>query len=414
MTDDPVSAQYEAYPYPARNPADERQRLITGSPSHLAEINHYVFAGRRDFRRPFRALIAGGGTGDGTIMLAQQLADASAAGQVVYIDASAAARAIAEARAHVRGLDNIRFETCAIEDLGEAGLGTFDYVDCCGVLHHLADPQAGLEALVGVLADDGGMGLMVYGELGRTGVYPVQDLLRRLAEDDPPADRLALARRLVDLLPPTNWLKRNPFVRDHLTGGDAGLHDLLLHGRDRAYRVSEIAALCTATDLRITAFVEPTAYDPDVYVASADLRRRMAALPWIERCAAAELLAGNMAKHVFYALKASSGARAVAAPESADAVPVLWEMDADAFVAAMKPGKPLAANLGGVSLSFPLPPLAAAMVTRIDGERDLAAVHAGLRVGNPDLAWERFHAEFKQLFGVLNGLGKMFLHFPSG
>ena len=62
---DPVRAQYEAYPYPARDPADERKRLIAGSPSHLLEINHYLFAGRRDFTHPFRALFAGGGTGDG-------------------------------------------------------------------------------------------------------------------------------------------------------------------------------------------------------------------------------------------------------------------------------------------------------------------------------------------------------------
>ena len=42
---DPVQDQYDAYPYPARDPADERTRLITGSPSNLDEINHYVFAG---------------------------------------------------------------------------------------------------------------------------------------------------------------------------------------------------------------------------------------------------------------------------------------------------------------------------------------------------------------------------------
>ena len=72
---EPVRDQYEAYPYPARDPKDERTRLIAGSPSNLAEIDHYVFAGRGDFAKPFRALIAGGGTGDAAIMLAQQLGD---------------------------------------------------------------------------------------------------------------------------------------------------------------------------------------------------------------------------------------------------------------------------------------------------------------------------------------------------
>ena len=71
--DKAVRAQYEAYPYPARDPADEAHRLITGSPSHILEIEHFVLRGGR--AGDLRALVAGGGTGDGAIMLAQQLAD---------------------------------------------------------------------------------------------------------------------------------------------------------------------------------------------------------------------------------------------------------------------------------------------------------------------------------------------------
>ena len=59
-----IRSQYEVHPYPPRDPDDERRRLITGSPRHIHEINHYVFGGKRDFSKPFRALIAGGGTGD--------------------------------------------------------------------------------------------------------------------------------------------------------------------------------------------------------------------------------------------------------------------------------------------------------------------------------------------------------------
>ncbi|HZT18314.1 MAG TPA: methyltransferase, partial [Dongiaceae bacterium] len=105
---DPVLAQYEAYPYPDRRPGDEKTRLVEGSPSHLREIDHYVFGGRRDFAQPFRALVAGGGTGDGLVMLAQQLADARTPAEIVYLDLSAAARRIAEARARTRGLAGIR------------------------------------------------------------------------------------------------------------------------------------------------------------------------------------------------------------------------------------------------------------------------------------------------------------------
>ena len=39
-TDRRLAAQYEAYPYPARDPRDEAKRLVVGSPSHLREIDH--------------------------------------------------------------------------------------------------------------------------------------------------------------------------------------------------------------------------------------------------------------------------------------------------------------------------------------------------------------------------------------
>src|SRR5262249_40883976 len=163
---DRVRDQYEAYPYPPRDPRDEAKRLIEGSPSHILEIDHYVFAGRRDWSQPFRALIAGGGTGDGTIMLAQQLADRGCPAEIVYLDLSDAARGIEAARAQQRNFGSIRFIAGSLLDLPNLDLGRFDYIDCCGVLHPLPDPPAGLALLAGALADDGGIGLMVYGTIG--------------------------------------------------------------------------------------------------------------------------------------------------------------------------------------------------------------------------------------------------------
>jgi hypothetical protein len=85
---DKVRQQYELLPYPARDPREEAQRLIEGSPSHLLELNHYLYTGARDFTQPFRALVAGGGTGDGLIMLAQHLKDAGCRAEIVYLDLS--------------------------------------------------------------------------------------------------------------------------------------------------------------------------------------------------------------------------------------------------------------------------------------------------------------------------------------
>ncbi len=125
---DLLRAQYEAYPYPARDPRDEARRLITGSPGHLDEVNHYVFGGRLDFSKPLRVLFAGGGTGDGTIMLAQQCADAGSPAEITYIDLSDASRAVAERRANARGLTNISFQEGDASDLSELDDESFDLV----------------------------------------------------------------------------------------------------------------------------------------------------------------------------------------------------------------------------------------------------------------------------------------------
>ena len=49
---------------------------------------------------------------------------------------------------------------------GVESLGTFDFVLCMGVLHHLSNPEKGLEMLSKTLKDDGIIFLYLYGKLG--------------------------------------------------------------------------------------------------------------------------------------------------------------------------------------------------------------------------------------------------------
>jgi SAM-dependent methyltransferase len=407
---DPVRAQYEAYPYPARDPKDEARRLIEGSPSHLLEIDHYVFAGGRDWRLPFRALIAGGGTGDAAIMLAQHLADRGTPAELRYVDVSHSSLAIAKARAEARGLGALRFDAGAIEAIEDA---PFDYIDCCGVLHHLEDAAAGLARLARLLKPDGGIGLMVYAPLGRTGVYPMQALLRQLAGDRPDGERIRLARRLLAQLPATNWLKRNPFVGDHLKGDDAGLYDLLLHRRDRAFSVPEVAELLAGAGLRLASFIEPARYEPRSYLTDSALIRQFEGLEPIERAAAAERLAGNLARHVLYAVPAGRPDASVAAPDNMERVPVFRGLEADTLADALVPSGTLKADADGIELSFPLPALAPAIARRIDGERSLGEIHAALaREVAKGLDQAGFERQFRQFYAAFNGLNKLLLSGP--
>jgi SAM-dependent methyltransferase len=405
---------YETLPYPARDPKDEAKRLIAGSPSHILEVDHYLFAGRRDWSRPFRVLVAGGGTGDAAIMLAQHLADRRTPAEIHYLDMSAAARQVAEARAQARGLTSLQFHTGSLLDLPGMGLvlgqGKFDYIDCTGVLHHLDDPAAGLAALAAVLAPDGGMGLMVYGALGRTGVYPIQEMLRVLAPDDQvPEQRIKTARRLLAALPKTNWFARNPFVGDHIQGGDAGLYDLLLHSRDRAYRVAEFDALVRGAGLGIVRFIEPARYDPATYLNDPALLRSLAGLTPIESAVFAEALVGNITKHVAYVTWPQRASQCVARIEGPRTVPVLRQNDGAKLAAGLQSGGMLKADLDGFEWRCALPRLAGPIVSRVDGNASLGDIYAALRALDRSLEWEQFARQFDSLFGALNAANVMLL-----
>ncbi|MBS0541995.1 MAG: class I SAM-dependent methyltransferase [Proteobacteria bacterium] len=409
---DDVRAQYEALPYPPRDPREEAVRLITGTPSHILEVNHYLFAGRLNFNRPFRALVAGGGTGDACIMLAQQLADRRCPGEIVYLDLSTASRAICEARAKARGLRNIVFHTGSLLDLPDMNIGQFDYIDCTGVLHHLPDPSAGMKALVSVLQPDGGIGVMLYGQYGRSGVYPLQEMLRSIA---PPSmaleDRIAMAKRLIRFLPTTNLFRRNPYLNDHVTGGDAGLYDLLLHSCDRAYTVPEIATLAADAGLRVVAFLEPVRYEPSTYMSDPVIARQASSLPLVERAAFAERLAGNLRTHVFYASRA--GFDTVARPEDTSAIPVLRDMDAAKLAGGLQPGAPLVANLDGFPWRAQLPALAPRIIAQFDGRRTVAEIYTSLGAQGALPQWEDFYTQFEDLYVKLNGVNHLLLRFRT-
>jgi hypothetical protein len=295
----------------------------------------------------------------------------------------------------------VRWITGSLLDAGE--YGPFDYIDCCGVLHHLPEPQAGFRALADALAPRGGMGIMVYGRYGRSGVYETQQALRLLgAADEPAKRRMGLARRYLAALPETNRLKRNPHVGDHKTGGDAGLYDLLLHSTDRAYTVPELETEFEAAGLRRVSYIDPARYDPASYTREPDLNRRFDALAPDDRAGLAEAMAGNMAIHIAYLVRAERDGPVCAVP-SDDAVPVFRDARTAEDFAAMPDGaRVMPVALDGVTLELPLPPGAKALLTKIDGCRSLTDLRAETGIAD-------FDARFAQLFKSLNGVSKLFL-----
>ncbi len=220
--------------------------------------------------------------------------------------------AIAQARAAARGLPH-GLAAGSLLDLPGSGLGPFDYIDCCGVLHHLPDPAAGLAALLSVLAPGGGLGLMVYAPHGRTGVYMLQDALGLLAPaGEPPAARLDVARRVMRHLPDTRVAAAQPLVRrPYRRRRRRAVRPAAQPARPRLRRAG-LHALLDGAGLRVTCLMEPLRYDPAVFLPDPKLRARLAALDPAGAAALAEALTGNMSTHVVYCVRAAE------APAAAD------------------------------------------------------------------------------------------------
>jgi SAM-dependent methyltransferase len=409
-TDARLAAQYEAFPYPRRDPRDEAKRLIVGSPGHLREIDYWIFGARRPVTQPLRALIAGGGTGDATIMLAQQMARGGRSGSVTWLDRSAASLKIAEARAAARGLTNITWEQRSLLDLPGSGLGPFDYIDCCGVLHHLPDPAEGLRALLSVLAPGGGLGLMVYAPHGRTGVYMLQEALRLLAPaDERPDARLDVVKRVMRHLPETAWLRRNNFLDDHVNGGDAGLYDLLLNPRDRAFSVRDLHAMLMGEGIEVSCWVEPTRYDPIPLLPDPRLRTRVEAMQPLDRAALAEALAGNVSAHIVYCVRSAEMAPRAdfTAP---DAVPVTRENPGPELANGIQPDGTITVLFDGLRLPLALPPLAPAILRLVDGRRCVAEIAASL--AERGTGAEAFERAWRATFVPLERINRLLLAAP--
>jgi SAM-dependent methyltransferase len=66
-------------------------------------------------------------------------------------------------------------------DLTAASLGEFDFVYCIGVLHHLREPEAGLDSVLRHTKPDGRFHCWVYAKEGNALIRLIVDPVRRIA-----------------------------------------------------------------------------------------------------------------------------------------------------------------------------------------------------------------------------------------
>jgi len=104
---------------------------------------------------------AGSGSGHRITNVAQYFTKSSFLG----IDISDKSLLIANKLKKLKKLQNIKFQKHNIMN-GVKTLGKFDLVLCMGVLHHLSNPDKGLQMLTKTMKNDGVIFLYLYGKLG--------------------------------------------------------------------------------------------------------------------------------------------------------------------------------------------------------------------------------------------------------
>jgi SAM-dependent methyltransferase len=287
-----VSEFYERYPYPP--PKDDVEAYRRSWDPHRRRAESHLFWPQGRYREDRSVLVAGCGTTQ-----AAHYALRWPKANVVGIDVSASSIAYTQELQRKHALHNLQLRQLPIDRVVELGQ-EFDHIVCTGVLHHLADPDAGLRALREVLAPNGAIHLMVYAPYGRAGIYMLQDYCRRIGTGSSQRDVADLAASL-KALPPDHPIA--PLLRSSPDFADtAGLADALLHPQDRAYAVPELLELLDHAGLAFGRWLRQAPYLPWCgALAPAPHHAKLAALPPFEQYAAIELFRGTMVRHAVVA-----------------------------------------------------------------------------------------------------------------
>jgi SAM-dependent methyltransferase len=286
---DAIEAFYTEHPYPPPVTNLDRARDEWRDPTrHRAE--HHLLWPDTPYRADLDILIAGCGTSQ-----AAKYALCRPQAHVTGIDVSATSIDRTAALQRQYSLSNLALQRLPIERAADLDR-QFDLIVCTGVLHHLADPDAGLRALRSVLKPDGALYLMVYAPYGRAGIYMLQDYCRRLGigtSTEEIRDLVETLRSLPQHHPLAAVLRRSRDAADP----DA-LADALLNPRDRAYSVPELFDFLDRNDLSFSRWYRQAPYLAACgAIASTPHAARLASLPPREQYAAMELWRGSFTTH---------------------------------------------------------------------------------------------------------------------
>lgn len=289
---DVVSRQYERYRYP--EPIQDLEAWLRNNwqwfdPSH----SHRVFWPDRGYKPGLDILIAGCGTNQAAVF-----AFTNPNANVVAVDVSQPSLDHQQYLKDKHGLWNLELRLLPIEELPTLGLD-FDLVVSTGVLHHMADPLAGMKALAACLRPDGVIGVMVYAKYGRVGLEMMESVFRDLGLRQDEAS-VRVVKETIALLPAEHPVRS--YLKLDNVSHDAVLVDTFLHGRARNYSVDDCLELVGSAGLDFQGWLlKAPYYHHDVLTPSSDFTAALSELPETKLWSVMERIHTNNACHFFLA-----------------------------------------------------------------------------------------------------------------
>ena len=269
---DVVSRQYERWRYP--EPIQDLEEWLANNWQWFDPVHaHRVLWPDREYKADLDILIAGCGTNQAAVF-----AFTNRAAKVVAVDISQPSLDHQQHLKYKHGLSNLELHRLPIEEMPTLGLD-FDLIVSTGVLHHLADPLAGMKALAGCLRRDGAIAVMLYAKYGRAGVEILQSIFHDLGlgQDD---ESVRMVKQTLALLGPDHPVQSYRNLNPSDLQFDSGLVDTFLHGRERSFTVDDCIDLVTSAGSMFQGWLFKAPYYPhDTFAKAGDLNAAINALP---------------------------------------------------------------------------------------------------------------------------------------
>ncbi len=224
---DVVQEQYEKFPYPS---IPWTGRIVTTSLAHACYEAGAALVHQRFISSSEKTLAL---LGCGTLEpYAFGLTHKNA--HIRAVDFSSQSLTLAQRKCRLSRIKNVQFFNQDLLKWADENKESIDYVHCYGVIHHLAEPQSGFDAVRKVLKKDGFARIMVYSQSNRRRIKQFQRIANILNVTSASKNQYKNLKNFALCLPSDHPMRKT-FLSHSEKSFTSGLIDAFLHTREASF-----------------------------------------------------------------------------------------------------------------------------------------------------------------------------------